>query len=101
MLLDAIQTGQVAAGFVHQFDLAELKVIPVCSPHFLGIGEVLGLGRELGLKVPNRVRVFAVEVQDPFTVSQRMTAALEEMMPRLVREVVDETRKMMLLPVPD
>ena len=99
LLVDAIQSGQVAAGVVHQFDLTELKIIPAGSPHFLGVGEVLALGRQLGLKVPDRVRVFAIEVQDPFTVSQQLTAGLEGMMPRLVQEVIEKTQKMSSPPV--
>jgi hydrogenase maturation protease len=87
VLVDAIQTNQASPGFVHEFEGESLKTIPTISPHFLGVGEMLALGRELGLSVPSRVKVFAVEVQDPFTVSTRMTAALENALPAIVEQI--------------
>jgi hydrogenase maturation protease len=88
VLVDAIQTGRAAPGFVHQFGGSDLKTLPFISPHFLGIGEVLALGRELGLRVPDRVKIFAVEVQDPFTVGTQMTPALEAALPGILEKVL-------------
>jgi hydrogenase maturation protease len=76
VLVDAVQTGQSPPGFLHELEGNELKVLPTVSPHFFGVGEMVALGRQLGLAVPRRVKIFAIEVQDPFTVSARMTPAL-------------------------
>ena len=92
ILVDSIQTKQAPPGFLHQFDAGELAVLPNRAPHFLGIGEVIALGRKLGLRVPACVRILAVEVEDPFTVSQQMSGALEAKLPELVRRVVKETK---------
>jgi hydrogenase maturation protease len=77
VLVDAIQTQKAAPGFVHEVDGDDLQTMPAISPHFLGVGETLALGRKLGLAVPRKVRIFAIEVQDPFTVGTRLTPALE------------------------
>jgi hydrogenase maturation protease len=76
VIIDAIQTGQAAPGFVHELSLDDLKLLPSMSPHFLGVGELLALGRQLGLQVPSQVRIFAVEIQDSLTVSSEMTPQL-------------------------
>jgi Ni,Fe-hydrogenase maturation factor len=65
-----------------------LNALPAVSPHFLGIGELLALGRELGLAVPTQVKIFAVEVQDPFNVGTRLTPTLDAALPRIVECVL-------------
>lgn len=94
MLVDAIQTRHAPPGFVHDLDGAELNLLPLVSPHFLGVGEVLALGRKLGLAVPKRVRIFAVEVEDPFTVGTQMTPALQSALPGIVDQVAAALRRM-------
>jgi len=84
VIVDAVQTHQAPPGFVHEIGGEALKTLPNLSPHFLGVGEVLALGRELGLPVPQRVRIFAVEVEDPFTVGTQLTSTLEAELPRIV-----------------
>ena len=88
VLVDAIQTGQAAPGTVHEIEGEDLKTLPAFAPHFLGVGEVLALGRELGLSVPRRVRIFGVEVADPFTVGEQMTPGLQAALPRIVEQVM-------------
>jgi hydrogenase maturation protease len=87
ILVDAVQTGGASPGFVHEWDDGGLQVLSRGSPHFLGVGEVLALGRRLGLAVPQRVKVFAVEVQDPFTVTESLTPALRQALPAIVEHV--------------
>ena len=86
-IIDAIQTGRAAPGFLHDLDATSLKRLTGGSPHFLGVGETLALGRELGLPMPREVRILAVEIQDPFTLGTEMTPALEAALPGLVEQI--------------
>ena len=88
VLVDAIQTNQAPLGFVHEIAGEDLKLLPAISPHFLGIGEACALGRQLGLSVPNRLRIFAIEVQVTCTVSPEMTPALRAALPGIVERVI-------------
>ena len=90
LVVDAVETGQAPPGFVHELEGAELKLRTSVAPHFLGLAETLELGRELGLPMPGSVRVFAVEVQDPYTLGTRMTPALEAALPAIISQL--ETR---------
>ncbi len=87
VLVDSIQTRRVPPGHVHSVDESKLKTLPFPSPHFLGIGEVLALGRALGMNVANNVRVIAIEVEDPYTVSSDLSPTLEALLPALVSRV--------------
>jgi len=51
ILVDAVQTRQAPPGFLHEFDGGQLKILSIVSPHFLGVGEIVALGRQLGLPV--------------------------------------------------
>jgi hydrogenase maturation protease len=88
VVVDAVQTGGAAPGFLHEGVGKELNLLPLVSPHFLGLGETLALGRELGLKVPEQVRIFAVEVEDPFTIGTGMTQGVEAALPEIVERIV-------------
>jgi hydrogenase maturation protease len=88
VLVDAVQTHQVPPGTMREIALTDMKILPLMAPHFFGIGEIMALGRQLGMNVPSRVRIFAVEAGDPFTVNTRMTAPLDQAMPQLVETVM-------------
>ncbi len=87
VVVDAVQTGRVRPGVMQEVGEEELPRLPGMSPHFLGVGEVLALGRALGLAMPGRVRIIAVEVEDPFTLGTALTPALRHAMPAVVERV--------------
>jgi hydrogenase maturation protease len=93
ILVDAVQTGEAPPGFVHELDDRQLKVLPIISPHFLGVGEVVALGRQLGLQVPGRVKIFAIEVNDPFTVGVGMTPPLRRVLRSIAWRVLAAARR--------
>lgn len=85
LLVDAIQTGQAPPGFLHELEPAGLTQLTGRPPHFLGVDETLALGRALGLPMPRRVKILAVEVADPFTLGTTMTPALQAALSEAVR----------------
>jgi hydrogenase maturation protease len=76
VLVDAVQTGRAPIGHVHEFGPENLTGVLTTSPHFLGVGETLALGRSLGLTMPHDVRILAIEVADPFTLGESLTPAV-------------------------
>jgi hydrogenase maturation protease len=84
ILVDSIQTGTVAPGFLHELDAAGLKRLSGGTPHFLGVGETLDLGRQLGLAMPRRVRIFAIEVANAHTVGTCLSPAIQDAFPAIL-----------------
>ncbi|MGA1236057.1 MAG: hydrogenase maturation protease [Limisphaerales bacterium] len=76
ILVDSIQTGRVAPGVLHVVDVGGWRELSGSTPHFLGVGETLALGRQLGLDMPADVQVVAVEVEDPFALGTDLTLAV-------------------------
>ncbi len=92
VLVDAVQTGRKPAGSLHELVVDDLHVLPSVTPHFLGIGETLALGRMLELPMPGRVRVFGIEVGDMQTLGTQLTAAVAGALPGIVDTVLEVAR---------
>jgi len=73
-------------------DAASLAQLTGRTPHFVGVGETLALGRQLNLPMPQEVKIFAIEVEDPFTLGQRMTPTLQANLPAIVERVAAAVR---------
>jgi hydrogenase maturation protease len=85
--VDSIQTGREAPGLVHELEAVALTQLTGRTPHFLGVSETLALGRRLGLAMPERVKIFAIEVEDPFTLGTALGPALEAALPGIVERI--------------
>lgn len=62
LIVQAIVTGNVPLGFLHELHPASEVVAIAGGPIFPGIDETLMMGESLGLPMPHSVRVFAIEV---------------------------------------
>ena len=89
VIVDSIQTCKAPPGFLHQLDASALNQLTGRTPHFVGVSETLALGRQLGLAMPEQVRIFAIEVEDPFTLGTAMTPALQAALPGIVQRIAD------------
>ncbi len=88
VLVDAVQTaGGAPPGTLHEVDAASLVSLVGRTPHFLGVGETLQLGRELGLDMPRRVRIFAIEAADVQTLGTSLTPALKAALPAILARI--------------
>jgi len=88
VLVDSIQTGKVPPGSLHELEEKNLLVLHGASPHYVGISEVLALGRAIPLHMPERVKIFAIEVSDPFTISTEISSAVSESIPSTASRVI-------------
>ncbi len=87
VIVDAIQTRRARPGFVHELEGTDLHSLPITSPHLVGVGEMIALGTQLELPVPERVKIFAIEVEDPFTISTQLTPALKTALPEIAARI--------------
>jgi hypothetical protein len=60
----------------------------------VGVGETLALGRQLGLAMPEQVKIFAIEVEDPFTLGTDLTPALQSALPGIVERIAAAVRRL-------
>lgn len=89
ILVDSIQTGRAEPGTLHEVEAHGVAQLTGRTPHFLGVEDTLALGRELGLTMPQRVTVVAIEVADPFTLGTELTPPVARAVPRALARVED------------
>ncbi len=94
VLVDAVQTGREPPGHLHELGAESLPTALGTAPHFLGIGETLALGRMLGVAMPSQVRIFAIEVADPFTLGTAMNLAVQASVAGAADRVAAAAREM-------
>jgi hydrogenase maturation protease len=95
VIVDSIQTGKAAPGFIHELDPASLKQLRGSTPHFVGVGETLAMGRQLGIQMPETIRIFAIEVADPFTLGTSLSPVLQTQMPAIVANIRDRIQALL------
>jgi hydrogenase maturation protease len=94
VLVDSVQTGRAPPGHIHEIDAETLARVSSTVPHMLGVGETLALGQLLGLAMPRHVRVFAIEVADPFSLGTEMTKAVSDAVASAADKIIVAAREL-------
>ncbi|OPY31307.1 MAG: hydrogenase 2 maturation endopeptidase [Methanomassiliicoccales archaeon PtaU1.Bin124] len=91
IVVDAILTGAFPAGKVMVLGEESLTAtVHGVNPHEVNIGTTIALGKQLEPeRFPKEVTFVAVEVNDVWTVADRMTPEVEASLPEAVQTVID------------
>ena len=94
IIIDAIQTGDGKAGQIYRLELEALDATKhASSPHDVNLATALELGRRLGIPLPEEIVIFAIEVEDVTTFSEKCTPEVEQAVPEAVDVVMRELTK--------
>lgn len=96
ILVDAIETGQSPVGNVKVFALEDLPNPSAghsASAHDTSLLTALETGRRMGLAVPRRVHVVAIEAKNVYDFSEELSPAVAVAVPVAVRAVLDLLRQ--------
>ncbi len=91
ILIDAIQTRGGTAGEVHRLAPEDFNSTRhATNPHDLNFATALELGKRLGMSLPEEIVIFAIEVADVTSFSERCTPAVARAIPRAAAMVLAE-----------
>jgi len=91
IIIDASQTMGGKAGQIHRLDPKAFDVTRhAASPHDVNFATALELGSRLGLDLPQQIVIFAIEVENVSSFSERCTPEVERAIPVCVEKVVQE-----------
>ena len=91
VVVDAIVTEEGKVGDLFLLDLdGSTSSQRTGMTHELGLLEGLEMSRRLHMPIPETLRVYAIQVKDPFTFSEEMTEEVASAVPRVSREIADE-----------
>jgi len=89
VIVDAIRTEGGRVGDYYLLDMGGSRAsLRTGMLHDIGLLEGLELGRSLGMRLPTSLRVYAVEVADPYTFGTEMTEAVRAAVPHIVDGIV-------------
>lgn len=90
LLIDSQTTGG-APGEIEEFVLTP-SVVRSPSPHYLGYGEALAVGRAVGLDLPDEIRVLAVERAGATNIGAGLSESVRAALPALIHRARDIVR---------
>jgi len=93
-LIDAIQTKQAPPGHIWRFGVSDLPpALTLAGSHEVDLPTALRFAEQMGYEIPSRIVIWAIEVSDPYTVSEQLSDSVREAIPRCVERILAELRE--------
>ena len=87
ILIDTIKKEKPKTGTICILRGQDLRHIPGPSPHYVSIPQALEIGRQSGIKVPDRIDIIAVEAKDLYRMGEDLTQEMVDAIPKIIQEV--------------
>ncbi|MBN1366657.1 MAG: hydrogenase maturation protease [Dehalococcoidales bacterium] len=82
VIIDAIQTKEGKAGYIYHLKPDELKASEhITHCHSASLVDIVQLGKQLGLNLPQQIDIFAIEAADVSTFSEALTPEVADAIP--------------------
>jgi hydrogenase maturation protease len=94
IIIDAIQTEGGRAGQIYRLDLETFKMTRhSLSTHDMDLATALELGKKLGLDLPQKIDILAVEVADTGRFSEECTPEVAEVIPVCAELIIQDLKE--------
>jgi hydrogenase maturation protease len=92
IVVDAIMTDdRRPAGFVYELSLEDLgSVVQPYASHALDLKSTIELGKCLGYKMPAKVKIYAVKIEENTIFREGLTPPVEKVVPGLAERIIGE-----------
>lgn len=87
IIIDAVQTKQSPPGTIYELTPADLGAVAAPSPHYAGLPELIATAHALKLDFPKEIKIFAMEVADPYTIGGTPSPAVAQALKELIQRV--------------
>jgi hydrogenase maturation protease len=84
VIVDTILRSDPVIGRIRILDMADVRDVPGPSPHYISVPQTLALGRSLGLKVPEKMKIVAVEAKNLHRLGEGLSEAMRCRLPDIV-----------------
>ena len=93
IIIDSVKTGRVKPGTLHQLSLDQIDPTwNFCSTHGIDIRMAFELGRKLDYKLPAKISIYGIEVEDNINFGEKCTKNVEQSIPWIVREIIEREK---------
>mgnify|MGYP000957565769 CR=1 FL=1 len=87
IVIDSIKTGKMEPGEVVEIMENQNASSRMLSSHDVSFFEMLKMGKVLGLKMPQNVKIYGIEIKDNETFSEELTDELKEKLPEIINKI--------------
>jgi len=87
VIIDTIKKANPMTGRIHLLQEKDLRHIPGPSPHYVSVPQTLDIGKKLGLKVPAKIKIIAVEAKNMYNLGEVLSSEMEKALPFIVDQV--------------
>ena len=95
IVIDAIKTENGNDGDVYQLSLDDMpKQKRSNSPHNVGLYWTIKMGEKLGMEIPGEIRIYAIEVNDPFSFGEELTDTMKKFLPNIVENILEKEKSL-------
>ncbi len=93
IIIDAVKTGCRAPGTISELSPSDLSSVVAPSPHYAGLPELLALAERLHLDFPKEIKIFAIEVEDPYTIGRALREPVQNALEELTQRVCSQLNR--------
>ncbi len=87
ILIDTVKKERPVSGKIHLLEEKDLRAVPGPSPHYVSVPQAIEMGRSLGLPVPSRIQVIAVEAKNMSVLGETLSAEMKKCLPLIAEKV--------------
>lgn len=87
IIIDTIKKATPVTGRIHLLEEKDLRDIPGPSPHYVSVPQTLDIGKKLGLKVPAKIKIIAVEAKNMYNLGESLSPEMEKALPSIIKHV--------------
>lgn len=95
IVIDSIKTENGEDGNIYELSLDDLpQQQRINSPHNVGLYWNIKMGEKLGMEIPDEIRIYAIEVKDPFSFSEELTDTMKRLLPEIVKNIIEKEKQL-------
>lgn len=87
IIIDAVKTGRNPPGTIYELSPTDLSTVLAPSPHYAGLPELIVTAQRLHLDFPTEIKIFAIEVEDLYTIGEKLSPAVARALGELVQRI--------------
>lgn len=91
IIVDAIITKKKRAGHIYKLSLEDLgNIVDIYMLHAIDLRTAIELGRTLGYQIPENINIYAIEIGENTTFTERLSPEIEKAVPLVIKQIVSE-----------
>ena len=87
IIIDTIKKENPVPGRTYSLKGEDLRHIPGPSPHYVSIPQAVEIGRQLGLKVPQKIDIIAIEAKNMYNLGEGLTEKMTKAIPKIMEKL--------------